>query len=950
MKRFSSYRFFSLFLLLVLLSLLLPSGLWFFLPQSSFSYSEVSEKGVSDSPSPYSWFFLNRKSLYHGLDAGIPPDILLIEERPSLSASAETAELQADRIKALSLQSGLTIVDGHSLSESAHPVYRTLLEDFLRIKPSGWSFRYNRNHRTPDGRILPALIFSHISGKVFQLEGKALFSGKPPRVELDGQVAELYQWVPVFITPPGSLVKGHAELNLTEKGKALLREEGIPEDIPLLIELTSPLGRVAVTPLDMTSASVHPGRFKMKFKSWYMKHIALFRSESEEQFYWRIFIPWMSELYSSMIDSPSLPSASPVISYRFQTEESGFIKSFNNGDPEPFFVKGVNLGAALPGKWFTEFPKDEHLYLKWFSNMKEMHFNSLRLYTLLPPSFYRAFRLFNETRPEDPLFLIQEIWPEEHPPENNYWGDPYNRDYLNEIRLSLDALHGNKDIPVRAGRAWGSYTADISPWVMAYLIGREMEPYEVLATNRLNPAKTYSGTFLSALQGPATEAWLASCCDAAVQYEQSRYFESHPVGIVSWPTLDSQVHPSEWTDPELNGRAPFNDKAVVSINRIEMTGSDFGGFFGAYHIYPNYPDFMNNQSSYSTYNDSVGSFRYGGYLKEFIEEHTKYPALVAEYGISTSMATAHFNPDGYHHGGLSEEKQASGIIRMSKAIRNEGYAGTVIFEWIDEWAKKTWTTEPLMIPYDRHALWHNVLDPEQNYGLIAMKADSRRGEIRYNSADGMVSSSLWGDESYLTVELCFGGSGEIPDSIQLGIDSYDRERGVRQFSLEDWTGPSGNEFLVNINTISETARVLSVESYNLTNMRFSSEPGESQPFLPITQLVNRAYQDEQSRLVAPQATELGLLHWGPLDEVYNSVSLVGRTLTIRLPWGLLNVSDPSSGTVLNDDRQFFSLPERDGIHTIHSNSLAVSGILKWTGQERWVTFPDTDSLLLYSWP
>lgn len=90
-------------------------------------------------------------------------------------------------------------------------------------------------------------------------------------------------------------------------------------------------------------------------------------------------------------------------------------------------------------------------------------------------------------------------------------------------------------------------------------------------------------------------------------------------------------------------------------------------------------------------------------FKEFIQEHTKYPALVAgEFGLPTGMGNAHTNPDGLHHGGLTEEQQGEGIVRMMKTIKAEGYAGGLIFEWMDEWAKKTWMTEPFMIPYDRH--------------------------------------------------------------------------------------------------------------------------------------------------------------------------------------------------------------------------------------------------------
>jgi hypothetical protein len=61
-----------------------------------------------------------------------------------------------------------------------------------------------------------------------------------------------------------------------------------------------------------------------------------------------------------------------------------------DGSYAPMFVKGINLGAALPGSYPTEFSRDESVYESWLDTMAGMGANAVRLYTLLPPEFYGA--------------------------------------------------------------------------------------------------------------------------------------------------------------------------------------------------------------------------------------------------------------------------------------------------------------------------------------------------------------------------------------------------------------------------------------------------------------------------------------------------------------------------------------------------------------------------------
>src|SRR2546422_574228 len=72
----------------------------------------------------------------------------------------------------------------------------------------------------------------------------------------------------------------------------------------------------------------------------------------------------------------------------------------------PFYVKGINLGAALPGRFPSQFPADDSTYARWLELMAGANANVVRLYTLFPPAFYRALRRWNDAHPEHSLWLV----------------------------------------------------------------------------------------------------------------------------------------------------------------------------------------------------------------------------------------------------------------------------------------------------------------------------------------------------------------------------------------------------------------------------------------------------------------------------------------------------------------------------------------------------------------
>ena len=652
---------------------------------------------------------------------------------------------------------------------------------------------------------------------------------------------------------------------------------------------------------------------------------------ADSKFYWGCYLPLMQQIISDIKTKPEISQTGQETAgtrIEARTAGSGF-EVLVAGNWEDFYTRGVNIGSSVPGKWFTEFSYDEALYLKWFEQIGAMNANTIRVYTLLPPQFYSALVYYNEKHPEAKLWLYQEIWPEEHPAENNYLGGEYNAAYQAEIKMDIDALHGQANIPKRQGRAYGYYTADVSPYIVGYLVGREMEPEEVISTNDKNTGFVFNGNYLyTEANASPTEAWLAMCCDYVLQYEEDNYAWQHPVGIVSWPTLDPTEHDSEWNETGDKSKQ-YNDKVAVDINHISTHEKLQSGFFGAYHIYPNYPDFMNNESSYAAYSDEAGSFRYGGYLQEFIAGHQKYPAIVAEFGLATGSGNAHENPDGYNHGGLTEAAQGSGIVRMMKAIEKEGYAGAIIFEWTDEWAKKTWITEPYIIPYNRNALWHNAVDPEQNYGIYAMESDGPRSLPYQIEDEGVISKmALAADETYLYIELDLKRLVDFSqEQLIIGLDTYDRSRGNMKFGTDIATeAASGLEYIIEINGSNE-GLLLVQPGYNGSNGKHSSVYSQIGIFETMSLLTNKETTTADGTKIPAIVQDLSQLAFGTLENnSYNQVQISGKTVSIRIPWTRINVTDPSMMRVVDDPRIIPS-PTTDELQTVISEGILASGVL-----------------------
>ena len=627
-----------------------------------------------------------------------------------------------------------------------------------------------------------------------------------------------------------------------------------------------------------------------------------------------------------------------------------------SGTPEIFYVKGVNLSFARPGKYITEFPTGEADYLETFRLIRGMNANVIRIYTILPPPFYRALLKFNADRePSERLLLIQGIW-SDLPDRGDFREPAFMERISKEIRNAVDALHGRAEIPAALGHAHGSYRADVSNLVLAFIFGREWEPSVAAAFIESGPGGSHDGKYLSIMDANPMERWLGEMLDFLVGYEETTYAAQRPVAWMSWPPMDPISHPSEATYEESTvfrrkageeiariPRSEIYDNDAVSLDEMKLIPSSRfrAGLFASHHVYPYYPEFLKNDARYAA--DPADLYR--GYLTHLREHYDGIPLLVSEYGVPTSRAVARFHPQGFDHGGLDEKRHAEVLERMTADIRSAGCAGGIVFAWIDEWVKHNWMVAAVE---ENDHLWYNAMDPEESYGLLAQEpagpsklmGDPSAWEgsplIYAGGAGGAAGAAghpedsafdlerlyVDSDAGYLYVRLDVGGAVDWSKTAYLlALDTYGDEEGdhALPFGLGHMS-PVGFEFVALLH--GEESRLLIDDLYN--RQSFSEErsrlPGLSGYADLGTYKLERNDNGLFTEMLIPHGRSFGRDGTVFPESVYNSSTLRLGSATegpivdwhysrkhdmieLRIPWGQLYFTDPSKRRLLYSARE-----------------------------------------------
>jgi len=560
------------------------------------------------------------------------------------------------------------------------------------------------------------------------------------------------------------------------------------------------------------------------------------------------------------------------------------------------FLPGVNLGSTTPGHQPGELSITAGQYRTWFAAMGWLGIRVLRIYTIHPPAFYQEFARHNRANPDRPLYLMHGVYPpdESYAEKGDFYDEAVTTAFRDEIRDASAAVRGKLARQPQRGRAAGTWDTDVTPWLAGWIIGLEVDPsggHRSDLRNRDAPA-VRGKYFRSTAAASPTERWFAARMNELATYEAAAGL-SQPIAFVNWPTTDPLRHPEEPLGQE--------DLLQLDANHVQPTAQWPAGTFASYHAYPYYPDFQRHEPALQRHSYNGRADPYAGYLTALRRHHRDMPTLVTEFGVPSSLGSAHNSPLGRSQGDHSEHEAMRIDAELLRLIKDQGLSGGFLFGWVDEWFKFTWNTVEHQDP-ERRQLWHDPLTNEQHFGLVAMDAAGSPDATWQYLVD---AESAWParrvtarvDESY--VRLRVGLGAPAPSAVTLGFDV-----------LPGLTGPpapgTGSRAADAAFVLDLVAR--SGQAY----LRRELDPMPLDYDVPVARrgpapegwrrfelIVNRdlTVPTTGERLPA-ELQNAGLLRYGaPDQDSRNLWYRDGDDLVVRVPWGMLGYADPSKHMV-----------------------------------------------------
>lgn len=633
------------------------------------------------------------------------------------------------------------------------------------------------------------------------------------------------------------------------------------------------------------------------------------------------------------------------ISSFVKTDNKNILMDRGNGF-EPFIIKGVTIDASLPGHFPTDYKADEKTYLRWFKMIAEMGTNTIRLNHIMDDDFYNALYQFN-TSQERPLYLIQSVWLEDYAQNSTF--DAYAKDFIDVLkdncRTAVDIIHGKKAISL--GRVGGSgiYLKDVSKWTLGYIVGNSWTSSIIAYTdNSYQDMESFIGDYIYTTKDATPfENVLAEVMDDILLYESQKYKDQRLVSFVSEPSTDP-------FDYSYNIKLQSEKIVKLDANHIKLTDKTKSGFFASYRIYNYLTDFSacldeNEKQRLISYLEVLNTQTSDGGYVEMLNRYHEAPLVISSYGFSTARGI-----DSDQVKALTERGQGQSLVKSFDEMITAGCSGAIISTWQDTWSNYTWNTQ-YAVDRTKEKNWCDAQSVDQKYGILSFDPGQ---EKRPCYIDGEIEEWHQGDllGLYNNQSLYFKFDEEFlyfmvkadnlspEDELLIPIDTTQKSGSYELNEFQaDLERPA--DFLIILNG-KDKSRFLVQEYYDPTRAMYEKSISGVDPYIDVPDPISSNYSlakmvikstpdpsvdlqfmtfEERFIFNLLKTHDTGILTYGngnPASSDYNSQAdfIYGdNCVELRLPWQLLNFSDPSK-MMIHDDYY-----ENYGVEKIQINTM-----------------------------
>ena len=886
---------------------------------------------------------------YNGYDqSNTSPDLVYLTDTYGVESESDSESKGVSQgdigYLSLSHSNGATIIaEMETMSNGTEASVAMELQQTFGITESGWVGRYifelqdltdvpwwapslyTQTYGTEWNFSGPGILLVSGKGNIIVLEEKTDFESKnllkikindDYKSEFGNYSTNFYNWFEIINANYETEVIASYKFNLNAAGTEKFAEVSDTTTFAAVTRITDESTAPAYYFAGDFNDYVTKSKFnKFLFANKFFAVISVDREGDVTNFFWHFYMPLMKNIFDSVeyqIANKNYKNIDTAPTTEIFKIENNSFQLLANDEWQDFDIKGFNINAIMPGE--TSYSRDYANYKQLIQAVVDVGGNCIRAYDLMPPEFYRALYQSNKENPKNTIYFIQTIIPPDDILSSDYLLPENLADIDQIVQYTIDAIHGEGLVPSVGSRQEATYYHDVSEYLIGYIVDMNISSTDLDNLYAADSEYSYSGTYFSADTNPA-EALIACVCDFAYTYQLNTFKYRVPIGAVGSSAL-------------LTG-APWNGTLAKTydVSKIKAADETNSCFFVSYSLQPSDSALLDNQAAFSSFTDSTGAYPYGGYLEKIKELQNRYPVLVDGFGLSTN--TNSYDKDKTVNG-LTEEQQGKGIIRMLSAIRSQNYLGGFISDLNDSWTNVSDAYAAFTVPLQNESLWHNILDPAETTGILSVESNnSSEIGIELNDTGRMRQVQLSANETYLTMTILL--SEEVNYDLEqliIGLDTYQRNNGEYYYDSNYFANSlSGMEFVIKFES-KISAGLYVTPSYNINNNAFTSKESYAGLYNFVTQLV-----------------------YGNFDSSSTNFYQSGSTINIRIPWALLNVTDPSQRLVVNDESTQVSPGGQ--IKTVSTDGLIFSLLIAdKTNQDTKYIFPETKQSTgykRYSW-